>query len=103
MVGLNKAGFSRKDYRIGETMEDPQATTQPEAEQTKIPFVPQGDENDTFDDVNVQEVKTALESTTQGSVAVSAMVREATTQAETTQRQPTNRTTDFWEVSWEIC
>lgn len=37
VVGLNKAGFSRKDYRIGEAMEEPQAVIQPEAEQTRIP------------------------------------------------------------------
>ena len=83
VVGLNKAGFSRKDYRIGEAMEEPQAVTQPEAEQKKIPFAPQATEADAFDDVNVQEVKTALESTAQGSAAISAMVREATVQAET--------------------
>ena len=83
VVGLNKAGFSRKDYRIGEAMEEPQAVTQLEAEQTKIPFAPQATEADAFDDVNVQEVKTALESTAQGSAAISAMVREATVQAET--------------------
>lgn len=40
VAGLNKAGFSRKDYRIGEAMEEPQAVTQPEAEQTEIPFAP---------------------------------------------------------------
>ena len=83
VVGLNKAGFSRKDYRIGEAMEEPQAVTQPEAEQTEFPFAPQATESDAFDDVNVQEVKTALESTAQGSAAISAMVREATVQAET--------------------
>lgn len=83
VVGLNKAGFSRKDYRIGEAMEELQAVTQPEAEQTRIPFTPQATEADAFDDVNVQEVKTALESTAQGSTAISAMVREATVQAET--------------------
>ena len=81
VVGLNKAGFSRKDYRIGEAMEEPQAVTQPEAEQTEFPFAPQATESDAFDDVNVQEVKTALESTAQGSAAISAMVREATVQA----------------------
>lgn len=83
VVGLNKAGFSRKDYRIGEAIEAPQVPVQPEAEQTEIPFAPQATEADAFDDVNVQEVKTALESTAQGSAAISAMVREATVQAET--------------------
>ena len=83
VAGLNKAGFSRKDYRIGEAIEAPQVPVQPEAEQTEIPFAPQATEADAFDDVNVQEVKTALESTAQGSAAISAMVREATVQAET--------------------
>ena len=83
VAGLNKAGFSRKDYRIGEAIEAPQVPVQPEAEQTEFPFAPQATEADAFDDVNVQEVKTALESTAQGSAAISAMVREATVQAET--------------------
>lgn len=74
VVGLNKAGFSRKDYRIGEAIEAPQVPVQPEAEQAEIPFAPQATESDAFDDVNVQEVKTALESTAQGSAAISAIL-----------------------------
>lgn len=78
--GLNKAGFSRKDYRIGETAEVPQLP--PEAEQMNIPLAPQAAENDGFEDVNVQEVKTALEATAPENTAVSAMVQEAAAQAE---------------------
>ena len=78
--GLNKAGFSRKDYRIGETAEAPQLP--PEAEQMKIPLVSQAAENDGFEDVNVQEVKTALEAAAPENTAVSAMVQQATAQAE---------------------
>ena len=78
--GLNKAGFSRKDYRIGETAEAPQLP--PEAEQMKIPFAPQIAETDGFEDVNVQEVKTALEATAPENTAVSAMVQQAAAQAE---------------------
>lgn len=78
--GLNKAGFSRKDYRIGETAEAPQLP--PEAEQMKIPLVPHVAENDGFEDVNVQEVKTALEATAPENTAVSAMVQQAAAQAE---------------------
>lgn len=78
--GLNKAGFSRKDYRIGETVEAPQLP--PEAEQMKIPLVAQAAENDGFEDINVQEVKTALEATVPENTAVSAMVQQATAQAE---------------------
>ncbi len=78
--GLNKAGFSRKDYRIGETVEAPQLP--PEAEQMKIPLKPQAEDADGFEDINAQEVKTVLEATAPGNIAVSAMVQEATAQAE---------------------
>ncbi len=78
VVGLNKAGFSRKDYRIGEAIDIPQ--TQPEAVQAEIPMDPQPAQ-DTFDDINVQEVKTALESGASVDTAVTTMVREATKQA----------------------
>ena len=78
--GLNKAGFSRKDYRIGETVEAPQLP--PEAEQMKIPLVPQAEDADGFEDINAQKVKTALEATAPENTAVSTMVQEATAQAE---------------------
>ena len=81
VVGLNKAGFSRKDYRIGETIEAPQVPAQPEAVQVEIPMEPQPAE-DTFDDINVQEVRAALENSTPAETAVTAMVRQATQQAE---------------------
>lgn len=81
VVGLNKAGFSRKDYRIGETIEVPQVPAQPEAVQVEIPLEPQPAE-DTFDDINVQEVRAALENSTPAEAAVTAMVRQATQQAE---------------------
>ena len=81
VVGLNKAGFSRKDYRIGETIEVPQVPAQPEVVQVEIPMEPQPAE-DTFDDINVQEVRAALENSTPAETAVTAMVRQATQQAE---------------------
>ena len=81
VVGLNKAGFSRKDYRIGETIEVLQVPAQPEVVQVEIPMEPQPAE-DTFDDINVQEVRAALENSTPAETAVTAMVRQATQQAE---------------------
>ena len=81
VVGLNKAGFSRKDYRIGETIEVPQVPAQTEVVQVEIPLEPQPAE-DTFDDINVQEVRAALENSTPAETAVTAMVRQATQQAE---------------------
>lgn len=76
VVGLNKAGFSRKDYRIGETIEVPQVPAQPEAVQAEIPMNPQPTQ-DTFDDINVQEVKAALESGASADTAVPEMERVA--------------------------
>lgn len=81
VAGLNKAGFSRRDYRIGEAVESSNIPAKPEAAQTKIPLDAQTAEDDSFDDVNVQEVKTALEGTTPAAAAVSAMVQEAAQQA----------------------
>lgn len=82
IAGLNKAGFSRKDYRLGDTADTAQLPAQPEVMQTTFPMEPQSGETDTFADVNVQEVRTALENTTPENTAVSAMVQEATQQAE---------------------
>lgn len=81
VAGLNKAGFSRKDYRIGETIETPQAPVQPETVQTEIPMKPTPAE-DTFEDINTQEVRTALESGDAAGSSVVKMVQEATQQAE---------------------
>lgn len=80
VVGLNKAGFSRKDYRVGETIEVPQIPVQPEMSQVEISLEPQPAE-DVFNDINVQEVRTALESNAPTDTAVEEMVREATQQA----------------------
>lgn len=81
VAGLNKAGFSRKDYRIGETIETPQAPVQPETVQTEIPMKPTPAE-DTFEDINTQEVRMALESGDAAGSSVVKMVQEATQQAE---------------------
>ena len=81
VAGLNKAGFSRKDYRIGEVIETPQAPVQPETVQTEIPMKPTPAE-DTFEDINTQEVRTALENGDAAGSSVAQMVQEATQQAE---------------------
>ena len=81
VAGLNKAGFSRKDYRIGEVIETPQAPVQPETVQTEIPMEPTPAE-DTFEDINTQEVRTALESGDAAGSSVAQMVQTATQQAE---------------------
>ena len=81
VTGLNKAGFSRKDYRVGETAEVPQTPVAPEQEQTTLPPEPEPIEDD-FSDVNTEEVHSALSGETQAGSDVAAMVSEATTQAE---------------------
>lgn len=81
VAGLNKAGFSRKDYRIGEVIETPQAPVLPETVQTEIPMEPTPAE-DTFEDINTQEVRTALESGDAAGSPVAQMVQKATQQAE---------------------
>lgn len=80
VTGLNKAGFSRKDYRVAEATEAVPATVQPVMEQTAINMEPLTAE-DAFNDVNVQEVRAALQSPVPTNTAVAAMVQEATQQA----------------------
>lgn len=82
VTGLNKAGFSRKDYRIGESMEAPQVPVQPDVTQAEFAMEPQSEETDAFDDVNVQEVKSALENTETANTIVPVMVQEAVRQSE---------------------
>lgn len=82
VTGLNKAGFSRKDYRIGESMEAPQVPVQPDVTQVELVMEPQSEETDAFDDVIVQEVKSALENTETANTIVPVMVRDAVRQSE---------------------
>ena len=81
VAGLNKAGFSRKDYRIGEVIDAPQTPVQPITVQTEIPMEPTPAE-DAFEDINTQEVRTALESEDATGSSVAQMVQTATQQAE---------------------
>ena len=62
-------------------IETPQAPVQPETVQTEIPMKPTPAE-DTFEDINTQEVRTALESGDAAGSSVAQMVQEATQQAE---------------------
>lgn len=77
--GLNKAGFSRKDFRIGE--EAPSAPVVPievpvEEQLFKHPVV----EDDTFGDISPETVRVALESSTENS-SITAMVTKAQKQS----------------------
>ena len=80
--GLNKAGFSRKDYRIGDAAELPKILDESAPEQTSISLEPEQLEDD-FSDVNTEEVKAALTNNAPDAKAyVGSMVAEATKQAE---------------------
>ena len=81
VFGLNKAGFSRKDYRIGDAAELPQAPVPPSGVQTMLPLDPEP-ANDDFSDVNPEAVKTALENGDPNGANLADMLREAAEQAD---------------------
>lgn len=78
--GLNKAGFSRKDYRIGEAAELPQTPVPPSGVQTVLPLDPEPAADD-FSDVNPEEVTAVLAGEAPGTSNIADMIREATDQA----------------------
>ena len=83
--GLNKAGFSRKDYRIGEITSEIQTdktdVPQDQAEQLEMPIVNQ--QEDDFSDVSVEEVRINIEATDENSNKhVADMIQQATTQTQ---------------------
>ena len=60
--GLNMAGFSRKDFRVGEAPAPAPSPKPGETEQVELGGNPPAAEGDSFDDINTEEVKRALES-----------------------------------------
>ena len=76
-----KAGFSRKDYRIGDAIELPQAPVEPEPVKTTIPLDTEQVEDD-FSYVNVEEIKTAIGVETTSNTNIAQMLRAATEQAD---------------------
>ena len=86
--GLNKAGFSRKDYRIGDAEDVAQAKADPEPEQMKIPLEPEPEPAaDDFSDVNTDEIKAVLNNESPGETNVDTMRQEAASQAENYQEE----------------
>lgn len=82
VVGLNSAGFSRKDFRVGELSEEEQIPERP-SEQTSLDDQPY--EEDAFDDISSGQIKDSLENgstdyDTEGSTA--SMIREAEQKSE---------------------
>ena len=79
--GLNNAGFSRKDYRIGNAAELPQTSPASTPVQTEIILDPEP-QNDDFSDVNTEAVRTAITGAPINGGNVTAMVTAAAAQAE---------------------
>lgn len=83
--GLNKAGFSRKDYRVGELetehIDDLPVATVNSGEQLELPDNEK--QEDDFSDVSVTELKTVIETQEEkpGQRVVN-MIKEATTKTE---------------------
>lgn len=80
--GLNKAGFSRKDYRIGESIESYElqgfnTTTESKCVRTELP-TENNSSTDSFDDIVPEEVKTVLETpSTSANQTIENMEQEA--------------------------
>lgn len=93
VVGLNKSGFSRKDYRAQEELleEEPSLPTPKPQQMSFAPEDMQPDDNDdSFADVNPQEIQQVIVSdsgdgaddTAEVSSGVAAMIESATAQSE---------------------
>ena len=77
VTGLNIAGFSRKDFRVGEVSNAAPTPKQDEGEQIGL------GEPDSFDDIDTEEVKKALESGTERPDSpLDEMLRDAQRQAD---------------------
>ena len=100
VVGLNQAGFSRKDYRIGETQEQVQPTPTPV--QGSLQTEPQQPtQDDDFGDVNTEAVREVLAGGNHETIQVSTMEREATQHANDYEAA-LNDTSDFGFTGGEL-
>jgi type III restriction enzyme len=94
VVGLNKSGFSRKDYRVAEELPTQEEPKQPAPEPQQMSFSAEDmqteDTDDSFSDVNPQEVQQVIfagsdgetDDTSEVSREVAAMIESATAQSE---------------------
>ena len=93
VVGLNNAGFSRKDYRTANN--EASATIQPApSTQVEIDLTPQ---EDTFDDIKPTEIRTNIERFSQGDecpTVINEMIATATAQAQDYERTVTASESD---------
>lgn len=87
VAGLNKAGFSRKDFRIGKAEEIPEtpALEEPYHQMGLQTGEQKQDETDTFEDIVPEEIRGVLETGSENAEAAPAivdMIQEASKQAE---------------------
>lgn len=87
VAGLNKAGFSRKDFRIGKAEEIPETPTleEPYHQMGLQTGEQEQDEADTFEDIVPEEIRGVLETGSENAEAAPAivdMIKEASKQAE---------------------
>ncbi len=92
--GLNKAGFSRKDYRIGETSAVNNVSDEPAKEE--LPVTQMEIPVDMFEDIVPEEVKATLETSTEStSSTVVNMVQEAQQIAKTYETELEDNNNEF--------
>ena len=92
VAGLNKAGFSRKDYRVGEAVETAPAPVQQEPIQ--IEFTQETGPEDDFSEVDVEAIREALANENQNTGDIDTIIREATEQANQYTEEVNNTTDD---------
>lgn len=87
VAGLNNAGFSRKDYRLGQLVEETEQTPEPTATQLSVNdlLTPEEDSNDNveddFSDINIEEIRQSVTTETETpNETISEMIYQAETQ-----------------------
>lgn len=81
--GLNKAGFSRKDFRLGEPESKQPQTPTESFTQTELPENSATPDTDTFDDIRTQNIKVALETEKNSTDSdITAMIQQAEQQTQ---------------------
>lgn len=82
VAGLNKAGFSRKDYRVGSQEELPAAPVQVPVQETLSVEPTDSTGIDDFATVDTSAIRAALENRNSGTESVHEMIREASEQVQ---------------------
>lgn len=85
VAGLNKAGFSRKDYRLGELISEEKSVAQETPEEPAVQLEIQETElqEDDFSDISIEELKKQFETSgDKPSVSVENMIQQATSRTQ---------------------